>query len=254
MTTHPEIALIGLGNLGWNLASRLHECGYPIKQVLAADTEPHNSFLKKIGAERIDAIEALAPEIKFIFLCTPDDVLNDLASKIKHSATLVHCSGGTPLFNRENSGVFYAFQTFTKYFPVPWDGIPIFIESDKEAIAEELTSIANRISGNARRASSAQRQAIHVAGVFGANFVNHIIYQAQAVLDDAKLPFEVMEPLLVETLRKAFEHGPAGSQTGPAKRGDHQLIAKHLAYLANHPERQRIYALLSESIEQQYKK
>jgi predicted short-subunit dehydrogenase-like oxidoreductase (DUF2520 family) len=254
MTTSPEIALIGLGNLGWNLASRLHECGYNVAQVVAADTEPHQSFLKKIGAERLDSPRDLSPGVGLIFLCTPDDVLVSLANEIKHQATLVHCSGSTPLFDRENTGVFYAFQTFTKYFPVPWEGIPIFIESENESIAQQLTSIALKMSGNARQATTAQRKAIHIAGVFGANFVNHIIYQAQTVLDEAKLPFEVLEPLLIETLRKAFEHGPAGSQTGPAKRGDHQLIAKHLAYLNTRPELQQIYALMSASIEQQYKK
>ena len=60
------------------------------------------------------------------------------------------------------------------------------------------------------------------------------------------LPFEVLRPLLEETLRKAFVNSPAASQTGPAARGDRRVIDGHLSLLDGREK--EIYSLLSDCI------
>jgi hypothetical protein len=70
----------------------------------------------------------------------------------------------------------------------------------------------------------------------------------------AGFPFEVLKPLILETVDKAIELGPENSQTGPAKRHDLNTIKKHLDLLSFSPDLKNIYDLISKSIMDYYKK
>jgi predicted short-subunit dehydrogenase-like oxidoreductase (DUF2520 family) len=57
----------------------------------------------------------------------------------------------------------------------------------------------------------------------------------------AGFPFEILIPLINETISKALDIGPEISQTGPAVRNDNNTIEKHLELLSFSPELQKIY-------------
>ena len=101
-------------------------------------------------------------------------------------------------------------------------------------------------------ADSHLRQQMHVAAVFACNFSNYMYTLADDVLQRNNLPFSVMKPLLEETLRKACSNGPERSQTGPAVRGDREIIASHEAMLDG--ERFDIYRTVSNAILKRYNK
>ena len=93
---------------------------------------------------------------------------------------------------------------------------------------------------------------MHVAAVFACNFSIYMYTLADDVLQRNNLPFSVMKPLLEETLRKACSNGPERSQTGPAVRGDREIIASHEAMLDG--ERLDIYGTISNAILKRYNK
>ena len=68
------------------------------------------------------------------------------------------------------------------------------------------------------------------------------------VLAHIGIPFDVMLPLVDQTVRKLHSIPPADAQTGPAVRYDETVIRRQHDLLADHPEMQRIYDLLTESI------
>jgi hypothetical protein len=45
-----------------------------------------------------------------------------------------------------------------------------------------------------------------------------------------------------------LQDSPARMQTGPATRGDHATVKKHLDLLASHPDWQQLYQFLSRDI------
>ena len=96
--------------------------------------------------------------------------------------------------------------------------------------------------------NDAQRALLHVAAVFANNFANHCFAIAEKILDEKDLPFELLHPLMEETLAKALQDSPARMQTGPAMRGDVVTVQRHLDLLAEHPEWREIYRTLSENI------
>ncbi|MEQ9186869.1 MAG: DUF2520 domain-containing protein [Cryomorphaceae bacterium] len=254
MNASPRIAILGVGNVGWNLGFRLHEIGYSVPQLISESHDASDDLAKTLGAEIGEHPKELSPFIDIAILCVPDDVIIRTAANIPASVAVVHTSGSTPLLlDRENSGVLYPFQTFSKHVRPDWKGIPVFVESNDAGLEKQLLELALALSGNASIKSSEQRRSVHLAGVFGANFVNHILFLAEKVLNDSNSDFEVLRPLLRETLRKAIELGPKESQTGPARRGDEQLIEQHLQLLKADPNMAEIYALLSESIAQTYR-
>ena len=254
MSKSLKIAIVGLGNVGWNLVQRLDSKGYVITQIVAKKNDHRKKLAKTLDADLVKSVSDLDHKLDLIFLCIPDDQLQETAAKIESSAAIIHCSGSTPIIDANLSGVFYPFQTFTKFFAVEWKGVPVFIESNDKNLRNKLLKIANDLTGNAKEVTFEQRQAIHMSGVFGANFVNHILYMAKSILDDKNIDFSVLEPLLEETVRKVFEHSPAGSQTGPARRGDIKMISKHLELLKNQGRLAEYYQLFSDDISTIYKK
>ena len=65
------------------------------------------------------------------------------------------------------------------------------------------------------------------------------------------MSFDLLEPLLRETLDKAVETGPRSGQTGPARRGDTRVMESHKKMLP--PELADLYSRLSESITKMYR-
>ena len=82
---------------------------------------------------------------------------------------------------------------------------------------------------------------LHLAAVFVNNFTNHMLVQGREIALKAGFSFEILSPLIQETIAKALELGPENSQTGPAVRNDKNTIEKHLELLSFSPELPRIY-------------
>ena len=61
-----------------------------------------------------------------------------------------------------------------------------------------------------------------------------------------------MEPLVRETVNKAFSMGAEKALTGPARRGDKETINKHLNLLKDYNEEKEIYKLLTNYIINKY--
>jgi hypothetical protein len=63
------------------------------------------------------------------------------------------------------------------------------------------------------------------------------------------LPFELLLPLIQETVAKLNHLSPAAAQTGPAIRNDQAVLATQLALLQSQPKWAELYQLLSAEIQ-----
>jgi predicted short-subunit dehydrogenase-like oxidoreductase (DUF2520 family) len=74
------------------------------------------------------------------------------------------------------------------------------------------------------------------------------------MLGQQQIPFDLLGPLIHQTVRN-IRHGDLFRyQTGPAARGDLQVLEKHYDLLADHPEHLEIYKLISKNIIKNLKK
>ena len=65
------------------------------------------------------------------------------------------------------------------------------------------------------------------------NFSNNLFTIGEKITSTEHLPFDILKPLIKETVDKITQHAPSEMQTGPAKRGDEITIQLHLKYLEN---------------------
>ena len=111
-------------------------------------------------------------------------------------------------------------------------------------------NLAHLLSNHVYPATSEQRRYLHIAAVFACNFANHMYAISSYLLTEHQLPFKAMFPLIDETAQKIHQLSPVDAQTGPAQRGDCNIMNSHLQLLEAYPELQQIYKSLSKNIQQ----
>lgn len=190
-------------------------------------------------------------------LAVPDDAVKAvlLAAKWPAGALLAHTSGALPLgvFGagpQVRGGVFYPLQTFSPGRVLDWATVPLCLEATSEADFAVLEAVAQSVSQRVLRVPTPARQQLHVAAVFACNFTNHLLGIADALLAEARLPADMLAPLIRETVDKALTNPPFTVQTGPAIRHDASTIALHTRALGAHPTWQLVYQQLTASIQE----
>jgi len=245
-----HITIFGGGNVAIHLAKAfLSNTDIKLQQIYNRHIDKISDFKNK--TEIIDDLSKLKSADMFILALT-DDAIADFSKKlIPYNILTVHTSGSMPMqaLQTKRNGVFYPFQTFSKEKEnIDFKNIPILIEAQNEHDLKLLNRLGQLLSDNVQIVDSQQRKALHISGVFAANFVNHLYEQAHQILKEHQLSFDLLKPLILEVARKVQEITPQQAQTGPAIRSDQKTIDSHLNFLKN-PVQKKIYKLLTESIQ-----
>ncbi|AVM51569.1 putative short-subunit dehydrogenase-like oxidoreductase (DUF2520 family) [Bacteroides zoogleoformans] len=250
-----SIVFIGAGNLATNLAKALYRNRFRIVQIYSRTAGSAKLLAQTVEADYTTELSCITTDAQLYIVSLKDAAFAELLTLMvrnKEKALWVHTAGSIPMSIWEGHvrryGVFYPLQTFSKQREVNFKDIPVFIESNSEEDGLFLKGIASILSEKVYEVSSEQRKHLHLAAVFTCNFTNHMYALAAELLKKYRLPFHVLLPLIDETARKVHELDPLASQTGPAVRYDKNVIDEHMRMLADEPEIQVLYRLLSESI------
>lgn len=253
-----SVVILGAGNVGIQLGRALKSSGSDILQVYSRSEESASSLAAELNSAWTTRTAEINPGADIYFLTVKDDVLHDvLKSAPLGNKFLVHCSGSLSLhdlmeYTRE-CGVFYPLQTFSRNRQVDFSEVPVFLEFSSEWAGSVLRQLADGLSRRVYLADSNQRMKLHISAVFACNFVNHLYSVSASLLDDISMDFEVLHPLIRETMEKAAVMHPRQAQTGPAVRNDKRITGKHLESLASTPDILELYRLLTENIYNAYK-
>lgn len=249
-----SVCIIGAGNVATHLALALNgPCR--VRQVFSRSEASAKRLADAIGCSYTTDTAALVPDADFYLIAVADDAVAEVVKSTPDFPGIwAHTSGSVPadVFSnhKQHYGVFYPLQTFTRDVEVDVSEVPFFIEGNTPEVAERLASIARLISRSVEFADSARRRQLHVAAVFACNFANLMWMEADELLHDAGLDIRFLMPLLRVTLGKLQAVSPEEAMTGPARRGDTDVIESHLGSLP--PEKQAIYRLLSDTILKKY--
>lgn len=233
-----SVVLIGAGNLATSLAIALHNAQIPVTQVYSRTIESAKSLALRVGAEPINTIEQIQTTANIYIIALPDEVIPHVIVKLaKLCGIVVHTSGSTPIsvfegINAKGYGVFYPFQTFSRTRVIPFNDIPICLEASDNETYNQLNHLARNLSRTVVPMDSEQRRWLHLSGVFACNFTNHMLALAYYLTAVHNIDFNLVKPLVEETIRKAFEGNPSRFQTGPAIRNDKQTIERHVQMLS----------------------
>jgi predicted short-subunit dehydrogenase-like oxidoreductase (DUF2520 family) len=267
MTRPHSVSFIGSGNLAWHLATALDNTEFAVREVYSRKSRNAQALVERLyQADVMQSLDFSDSTSSIFIIAITDDDIEEVSQQIilPTNAILVHTSGSQPLSvlansKTQNTGVFYPLQTFSKGQKVDFKEIPIFIESEDSVTEKVLLTMAKSISKRVQKISSEDRKALHVAAVFAANFTNHMLTLSKEIMVKNKLNFDLLKPLIAETLNKGLTIGPEKSQTGPAKRGDLEILDKHVEFLGNADNNQdsgvaEIYKIVSQHIIDHYNK
>ena len=252
-----RISLIGAGRVATHLGRVLLKRGHEIVQVYSRDVNHAEALASGISADAVSEIAQLNTYIDLAIIAVSDQAISQVIeqlSNVLNDVLIVHTSGSTNLSvltqYHSRSGVFYPLQTFSFERDVDWANTPLFIEASSEQGSQLLNTLAGQISQRVYLYSSEQRLSLHLAAVFACNFSNYCYDMAKQVVDAKQVDFSLLYPLILETAKKATEHDPRQVQTGPAIRGDQNILNMHQQMLVDsgREDLQQCYQMMSEQI------
>ena len=231
-----NIVIIGQGNVATNLDYAFRKKGIACQMVSSRE-----------GLDRLPAANV------YIYAVRDEALPSVVAQVVGVGKSLhLHTSGTMPITvfgdDKPHAGVFYPFQTFSKARVIEdFSTVPVFFEARGIDDISAVYSLALTITSRVYEASQHDRERLHVAGVFTNNFTNLMYTMAAELLKNTHIPFSALLPLIDETAAKIHTLSPREAQTGPARRGDENVMNHHLSLLTE--EQQAIYRLLSDAIQ-----
>ena len=251
-----KIGIIGTGNVAWHLARNFENNGHIISTIYSRNLDRAKEFaLDYFNATFTNKHDLRKSEASVFIMAISDDAIEEIAGEIRlpTNAHLFHTSGTKPLkslgyAHTNNIGVLYPLQTFSKGKKTDMNRIPFCIEAETDESRQVLKQLASSISQQVHEINSQQRAVIHLSAVIACNFSNHMMSIAKGVLKSNDLSFDLIKPLIAETINKALDIGPEAAQTGPARRKDLKTLDKQLTALQNDESVAKIYEIISQHI------
>jgi predicted short-subunit dehydrogenase-like oxidoreductase (DUF2520 family) len=248
-----NIVLIGAGNVATHLGLAIQKTGRRIVQVYSRTEENARLLSGKLHADFTVDLKTINPDADLNIVSVTDDAIAKIVESLRLNGKLiVHTSGSVSMDVLDNCsknfGVLYPLQTFSKTREIDLSTVPLCIEANSKDNLQLLEHFAKEISHKVVEVDSEKRKILHLAAVFASNFPNFMFTITDKILTDNKLDFDLLRPLILETAMKVQKMKPGEAQTGPASRGDEEILKKHIRLLREYPEYWKIYNILSEGI------
>jgi predicted short-subunit dehydrogenase-like oxidoreductase (DUF2520 family) len=242
-----KIILIGGGKLGQQLygactaAAGIELVQWVVRSAERGKTPEGISLVNEVN---------LLHHADLYLLAVSDQAIPKVAAALPEKAFVAHTAGGVALevLNQNHAGVFYPLQTFSEGRNIDFSKLPIGLECKEVNDLPLLEKLVQALGAHAFHMNSKQREQLHLAAVLVNNFTNHLYAEAAALCIQNDLPFELLKPLIQETIDKLENLSPKDAQTGPAVRHDQKTIEKHLTLIQEH-SLQEIYKVVTSAIQ-----
>lgn len=261
--------LIGPGRVGRTLLGLFKHCpGVVVQDVASANPDTAIEAVRAAGVGQAAGLAEMRPADIWI-LAVPDTRIEEAAADLARvcadhpvndkSPVVFHCSGfhaSSELAPLAALGWHVASVHPVLSFADPdtairqFEGTYCGIEGDSVAEAE-VWPLLEQIGGRPFRIRSSSKSLYHAAAVISNNFAVVLQAIAREAWDEAGVSPDVAEALNEGLLRATCENvtasGPQEALTGPAARGDRNVVESQGREVAEwHPEAGELYRVLSE--------
>ena len=251
-----DIIIIGTGNTATVLSKLFKKAGHNIIQVYSRNIQSAKELATLIETNAIDSLEKLNMDADVYLLAVSDSAIIEFGQTLKlPGKIIVHCAGAVSKNILKNvsshHGVYYPLQSLKKEV-TDFQTIPILIEGSDAHTVCILMNLGKSISAHVFEISEQDRMKIHLAAVFVNNFVNHLFTLSEDYCIKEGIDFNLLKPLIEESVSGLKNNSAVDLQTGPAIRNDQATIEKHLELIAKHPELKEVYDIMTRSIMKKY--
>ncbi|MGJ8550084.1 Rossmann-like and DUF2520 domain-containing protein [Winogradskyella wichelsiae] len=244
-----SVVLLGAGNVATHLYKAFSNAeNISIIQWYNRTRSSISSYANEVAIT--DSLEELK-EADIYIIAVSDDSIAEFSTTLPFKDRfVVHTSGSVAMHDidkKNEIGVFYPLQTFSKNADINFAEVPICIEVYEKENLQLLKDLAKAVNCKPHKITTEQRQTLHLAAVFVNNFTNQMYRIGHEICETKNIEFNILHPLIEETAKKIQEMSPFMAQTGPAKRNDKKTIKRQLK-LIEKEEHESIYKLLTSSI------
>lgn len=253
-----KIVIIGTGNAATVLGKKILKAGHEIMQVAGRNFEKTNLLASQLNCNPVYNTRYLSLSADVYLMAVSDSSIEFIAAQLKLKDKIVVHTAAAVSKNvlaacSENFGVLYPLQTLIKEMPY-LPPVPVLIDGNNEATKKVLIKFSSGWAENVQVADDEERLKLHIAAVFVNNFTNYIFTITEEYCRKEQLKFNLLYPLIEETIARLKINHPSLLQTGPAVREDYRTIAKHNEILTNYPELKDFYTLFTDNIVSFYNK
>lgn len=231
-----KLGIIGNGRAAWAFASTWKRIGWPVIGVVTRGNEA------QFGPQR--SIEELAATSDILLVAVSDRAIEEVVATIPETeAIIVHPSGALPALRGG-----FSLHPLKSLPPV---GEPSDLEGTLLVFEGAHRDVAQRIAtaAGARFAeiTAEAKTRYHAAAVFGSNYVAALLDIAEDLIgiDDVREDLAVLARSAIDNW---LAHTDEKRFTGPAARGDEEIMNRHAAALAGQPDLAELYRLLAARI------
>lgn len=237
--------IVGCGRVGQTLARLWHDSGtFRIQDVLTTSTASAAQAVAFIGEGRAVARLSDMQAADLWMLAVPDRQIAATAEQLATAAQRMppaiafHCSGaltsqllaplrslGWQVGSAHCNLSFASAATAVAQFP----GTPCGLEGDVVAL-QALQGAFSAMGARCFEVRAEDKVLYHAAAVFATNFLPVLQSVASALWRDSGVPAELIPTLEHNLLRHVADNvlalGPAAALTGPAARGDNEVVGR----------------------------
>ena len=256
LNMHPssfKICIIGSGNVAHFMGKKLLHSQHQVVQIISPNIEHARKLAEVLNCDYADIITNINPIVDVVILAINDDAIKKIApNDLLKTKIVIHTAGSVSLEDIQHlsprTACIWPVYSISKNNLPSSDKIPLAVNFSINEIKDPLMNMAHSMSSNVFLLNDEQKMIAHVSAVFANNFSNHLFAIAEKLLDKQHIPFDILMPLIKNTVEKLNTHSPADNQTGPAIRKDEKTIQKHLNLLTDSDK--IIYEMLTKSIQE----
>ena len=259
-----KITIIGPGALGRVLAIALHRAGYTVDEVVSsgrsASKVAARDIARRIGARAVAFSEA---EISsdLVWITVPDRRIEEVAEKLSRRRVpikyAVHSSGAqasselrvlTSLGQGTLVASAHPMMSFVAASKATLSGVPFALEGDSGLLQILRKTIAD-LGGRSFLIPTQAKAQYHALGALVSPMLIALFSMAEGVGGKMGLRGKeykaLIEPIVQQTVQNYFQTSAAEAFSGPIRRGDTEIIKKHLKTVAHSRPLKAAYAALA---------
>ncbi len=235
-----RLAIIGGGRAAWAFGSTWRRIGWPLSGISLRSDSPIAALLQTTKRP----IAELAADSELILIAVSDRAIAEVAQSIPETKAVIFHPSGALTSVRGGFSLHPLKALPPAGEPSDLRGALLVFEG---AHADLAKRIADAAGARFAEISPEQKVLYHAAAVFGSNYVAALLDIAEGLIGiaHARNDLAALAESAIENWRR---HPDAQRFTGPAARGDRQVLARHISALRADPQTAEIYRLLAERI------
>lgn len=240
-----RLGIIGGGRAAWAFGSAWKRIGWPLSGVWLRD-ESHSHIAELLETARLDMSD-LARESELLLLAVSDRAIEVVARALPESDAIVFHASGALLSVRGGFSLHPLKALPPVGTPSDLEGTLLVFEGEHRRTAK---LVATAVGARFCEVSAEQKPLYHAAAVFGSNYVAVVLDIAERLMNRAGVEGsrEDLVALALSAIDNWRGHTDARRFTGPAARGDDDVLARHRGALRADPALAEIYERLAEQI------